>query len=816
MTDLRKTIKISLKSILKKNVTYDKFFDVIHRSNDIIFICYTFITSYVLHLFKNKIKIPNIDKDFIRMSFKAISKSSVGPKPTGMKSDILKKLNTFYKDEFVYVIANQSKNININEDQLEFHKFNASNLSYAINHFEIEMETMITNNIQMRFVQYVHMYTKQHFLSKKVKKLPKEKYNLLSAAQKLDYKTKLSEQYEQNKIISKELHYVINDLFDDTKTSDQKYHKWVKKNKKIIFPKIEHMSFSYEDDISVNCFKYLENMLRMNAVLEKNNSKLFSVLPLRTQLTDKYVTVNTSLLKDVFGEVTSKLSNEEIWKKYFDINLKKIKIKDYSFNFQISTDSYAVSINFIKNDQIEKKAQKSKAMNEGSKATKSLLKGKTGEDYKAIMKEIDKKKKEKKIETVKKIKEIKKEQKEKFLKLPKNEQDEIKLKLKLIKNKFEYIEDAVKNDQLRIQLKDADNEHKLKFIDPGSRAPMSILGQGKLRENKTGKNRRGLVLYSYSSGTRLKGLKRIKYMKLIKNKKNKTLINNTSLTTLENNLSIHNSKTVDYDKFINYAKEKLLLRKELSMSNNLKNLEEIAKKNTYVQLGNVMNEKYKNGKVFDITKNDQCIINEHLLNNKKKIEIKSALDYNKYVQKLKWFGYINKQRHEDKLLNDIEDVYGKDAIFIFGDWSAKGRIRKISMPNMGMKKLLEKRFKVYLINEYNTSKLGWKMKEKNENIKIKQEYEINGVLYKTVKEIHSVFTSKMCQKSHGLINRDYNALLNMKKITKSLLETKKRPIEFIHKIIKHVKEEQKKKINNKKAGTVIKKADKACKNAIVI
>ena len=56
----------------------------------------------------------------------------------------------------------------------------------------------------------------------------------------------------------------------------------------------------------------------------------------------------------------------------------------------------------------------------------------------------------------------------------------------------------------------------------------------------------------------------------------------------------------------------------------------------------------------------------------------------------------------------------------------------------------------------------------------------------------------------------------MKKITKSLLETKKRPIEFIHKIIKHVKEEQKKKINNKKAGTVIKKADKACKNAIVI
>lgn len=51
-TDLRKTIKISLKSIFKKNVSYDKFFDVIHRGNDIIFICYTFITSYVLYVQK--------------------------------------------------------------------------------------------------------------------------------------------------------------------------------------------------------------------------------------------------------------------------------------------------------------------------------------------------------------------------------------------------------------------------------------------------------------------------------------------------------------------------------------------------------------------------------------------------------------------------------------------------------------------------------------------------------------------------------------------------------------------------------------------
>ena len=67
---------------------------------------------------------------------------------------------------------------------------------------------------------------------------------------------------------------------------------------------------------------------------------------------------------------------------------------------------------------------------------------------------------------------------------------------------------------------------------------------------------------------------------------------------------------------------------------------------------------------------------------------------------------------------------------------------------------------------------------KNENKKVTEKYEKNGKLCTTIKKLHSVFTSQMCSKSYGIINRDYNALLNMKEIVKSLLETKKRPIEF--------------------------------------
>ena len=45
----------------------------------------------------------------------------------------------------------------------------------------------------------------------------------------------------------------------------------------------------------------------------------------------------------------------------------KIGLTGYSFNFQISTDGFSTSINFIKNDEIEKKNKKSKLMVAGCK-----------------------------------------------------------------------------------------------------------------------------------------------------------------------------------------------------------------------------------------------------------------------------------------------------------------------------------------------------------------------------------------------------------------------------------------------------------------
>jgi hypothetical protein len=66
---------------------------------------------------------------------------------------------------------------------------------------------------------------------------------------------------------------------------------------------------SYEDDIKVNHHKYLKHMLIMNNELEKSGYKLFTAVSLRTEITDKYVHIDTGALKDIFN---ISMSNDEV------------------------------------------------------------------------------------------------------------------------------------------------------------------------------------------------------------------------------------------------------------------------------------------------------------------------------------------------------------------------------------------------------------------------------------------------------------------------------------------------------------------------
>ena len=77
----------------------------------------------------------------------------------------------------------------------------------------------------------------------------------------------------------------------------------------------------------------------------------------------------------------------------------------------------------------------------------------------------------------------------------------------------------------------------------------------------------------------------------------------------------------------------------------------------------------------------------------------------------------------------------------------------IPSPNIGFKKLLNKRFDIVEINEYNTSKLYNKTLKELENISIKKN--------KHKKYLHEILTPKEDTKQRIYVNRDKNACKNI-------------------------------------------------------
>lgn len=717
--DTHRTIKCNLKTILKTNekIKYTYLFDCIHRMNQIAFRSSHFIRAYLLFLFDKNEQLPIINIDFVRMVFKVICKKTRDAKNENKKT--YNKLNFYFETEFIKILTTDN-----HITDFEKYRLNSKNLTFFFKTSATEMVTSYTNNIKLNFFKYVNQYVNQSFIMKSVAPVSKEQYRLFSDEQKIKYNSIRTKDSQQNKIIKQELKYVKEDLLDGTFTSDTKYHKWILEHKENILPKLTN-KLTYESDINItsNCWKYLKHMLTMNKLLEKQNKKMFQPICLRTSVSDKYVTIDTSTLKEIFNETNSKITQELLWNTYFNIKPNKFKIKNCSFDYAISTDGISASIRFIKNEKLPAKLKKIENFAKGSILAKQKQLNKTEKEIED-MKLIDNAIKIKNEElSMLKDQEYKKKLKAEFKKKSIEEKTEIKLKKKLKTNKFEYLEDAIKNiDTLNI-LKAALKLNKIGVVDPGVRSPLTILGHSdkKIKEHlnkqiiNIGKLRKQLTMYNYTNGRRLYATKRLKFGRLKDKKTKNTLINGKSMKELESELTKYSGKTIDPVKFADYTRLKLKIKEYVEQNNS----------------------------------------------------------YNEYFKTLRWKAYINKRQHEDQLLNEIESLYGKDMIFILGDWGNKGRLKQISVPNAGMKTLLSKRFKVFLIDEYLTSKLYHKTELEGGHFE--KQYKIGEKVYK--QEIHAILKFKT-DTGIEYINRDYNATLNMMKIVKSLIIHQIRPINY--------------------------------------
>jgi hypothetical protein len=647
---------------------------------------------YLLYLYENKKELPEINTEFIRMAFKAISKKSkAGRKPNSKNTNIYNDLNDFYVTKFINIIhpeleiPNNIKDEDLNKI-INDSKLDASNLSYILKESGEEMFISITNNIKYKFVNYINLFVNQMF---------KEAHEILLS----NYKGKYI--YEYKKKLKHQLYLVKNDLLENTKTSNEEYHEWIDKYRQIILPTEYDKTIQY--DVEINPNKYLKYMIKMNRILEQKKLKTFQFFSIRSDITCKYIKLNTDALVDLFYDKDKSHTNiskyqDITWASYFNILDNKIKYNGYTFNYEISTDGYAVSILFIKNEDIIKKQEKKNNMANGRRNANNERKNMTSFEKE---KNVKSKKEQRKVKE-KQLKDNKyqlsQKGKEKYKKSTKEEKEKIKLQIELNK-KYPYIEYMVQNGNELRELINKLNTKELVYGDPGKRSPLYLYGEN-------GK------YFNYTNRMRLKDTRRLKYGRMKQNLKNKTEINNCTVVKLESSLSDYNSKSCKFTNFTKYILNKLKINKIL----------------------------------YDFYNGD-------------------------YFKKLRWYSFLNKNKHENNLINLLRKTYGDNSIFIIGDWDDPGRIKYISTPNKGILNKMRGFFKIRKINEFNTSKLHHKYE--TETCKMQYIDKIG-----IIREVHSVLMYKSENNELGCINRDKNAVLNMKKIVHSLIKTGKRPEKY--------------------------------------
>ena len=164
---------------------------------------------------------------------------------------------------------------------------------------------------------------------------------------------------------------------------------------------------------------------------------------------------------------------------------------------------------------------------------------------------------------------------------------------------------------------------------------------------------------------------------------------------------------------------------------------------------------------------------------KKKSEINNKLYkfYEKYIfRKLKLNGYINKKKHEQKMINNFKKIFGKpeEVIITIGDWEQKKQMKyKEATKGIGMRKLFrQNNYKVYLVDEFRTSCMCSICKDETgrcEKFQIRE----NPKPYKSGNILcHGLLTCKKCS---GVWNRDVNSATNIYRIAKNAINGLERP-----------------------------------------
>ena len=358
-----KSIRTSLKSIIKDSDTQKKINDLVIRINDIVIDTYQFIKLFVLNKLNTNLAIPTIDINFIKYCISTLGTRDNRGKKT-VETPLLQEIQKFYTDEFQPINNHQ--------------KYDFINLSYIFPYVYTSIHTSIMNNIKEHFakrlskfisifggIHYDKNYKGKHknkssdeyikdkkallykvkkcILENTIEKMPEIMitwYNTVKDNLKVDnieksmaYDCKTKNGW--NKYIS--LTYYINNEFE--KYNDLIYKEIELLQKKADKAKKEETKNKYSDKIK-----------------EKNSKiiKLYQIMPLRNSCVPKYLFIDSASLANIFGEKGYKAelledlkkNRNKIWNTYFNMNKSIFKLKDYNFNYTLVTDGIGCSLHF--------------------------------------------------------------------------------------------------------------------------------------------------------------------------------------------------------------------------------------------------------------------------------------------------------------------------------------------------------------------------------------------------------------------------------------------------------------------------------------
>lgn len=336
--------KCPLKNIIINNKLLDDINKIVIKTNKIVIQLYQFLNLFFINYYENNKAFPYINETFIKSIIKTITiRNDTRGKPCNDETKILlNELKSFYDMEFKKCI--------INEDIIDDTKLNFI-MAYEV----IDIIKNIENNISEHFVDYVNKFVNVCFNVKqlvdniKIQKIPDK-----------DKKQLINNIYLEFRLIKQDLLSI-----DNNYKSDIKYHNWLNIHKKFIITKNKFDKDSIYYDVCSNPQDYLKGLFYINKQLEiinniniiqnKEQIKLFQIIPQRNNIINKYITIDTCGLINMVIKKNSieylnnvKIYQKQLWNENFYTDSKEFKRKNYSFNYMIKTDGIGCSILLIK------------------------------------------------------------------------------------------------------------------------------------------------------------------------------------------------------------------------------------------------------------------------------------------------------------------------------------------------------------------------------------------------------------------------------------------------------------------------------------